>query len=51
MLKSREVRKLAGKWERGDFPKHLEWVEPSFLALPLASAIHVFVWSNMITMM
>lgn len=24
---SKEVRKLAGKWQRGDFPKHLEWVE------------------------
>ena len=24
---SREVRRLAGKWQRGDFPKHLEWIE------------------------
>ncbi|MGY3899324.1 AAA family ATPase [Aeromonas veronii] len=24
---SREVRRLAAKWQRGDFPKHLEWIE------------------------
>jgi len=24
---SREVRRLSGKWQRGDFPKHLEWIE------------------------
>ncbi len=24
---SKEVRRLAGKWQRGDFPKHLEWIE------------------------
>lgn len=24
---SKEVRKLAAKWERGDFPKHMEWIE------------------------
>lgn len=27
MSLSREVRRLAGKWQRGDFPKHLEWIE------------------------
>ncbi|ADN77705.1 AAA ATPase [Ferrimonas balearica DSM 9799] len=27
MALSREVRRLAGKWQRGDFPKHLEWIE------------------------
>lgn len=24
---SKEVRRLAKKWSRGDFPKHLEWIE------------------------
>lgn len=24
---SKEVRKLSAKWERGDFPKHMEWIE------------------------
>ncbi|TYO95502.1 ATP-dependent nuclease [Desulfallas thermosapovorans] len=24
---SREMRKLENSWERGDFPKHLEWIE------------------------
>ncbi|WP_226661678.1 ATP-dependent nuclease [Microbulbifer aggregans] len=24
---SRETRRLAAKWQRGDFPKHLEWIE------------------------
>lgn len=27
MALSKEIRKLAGKWQRGDFPKHLEWIE------------------------
>ncbi|MDW6003308.1 ATP-dependent nuclease [Vibrio mangrovi] len=27
MALSKEVRKLAAKWQRGDFPKHLEWIE------------------------
>lgn len=27
MTLSKEVRKLAAKWQRGDFPKHLEWIE------------------------
>ncbi|EPK4543784.1 ATP-dependent nuclease [Serratia marcescens] len=24
---SREIRQLQGRWGRGDFPKHLEWIE------------------------
>jgi predicted ATPase len=27
MALSREVRRLANRWDRGDFPKHLEWLE------------------------
>ncbi|MGZ5051698.1 MAG: AAA family ATPase [Methylobacter sp.] len=27
MSLSKEVRRLAAKWQRGDFPKHLEWIE------------------------
>lgn len=29
MKLSKEMRKLAGNWQRGDFPKHLEWLELS----------------------
>lgn len=29
MALSKEVRKLAAKWQRGDFQKHLEWIQLS----------------------